>query len=353
MLYKLTVVALLFCSNVNRISGTGDVTDLTTNDIDEVASDPLGFDLDNDTETEDTNVEDTDNGVDLPDDTTDVDNDTGTEDTNDVEDTDTGDDTGDDNTEDDNNDTDVADTDDTNDTDLDTDDTDHDAAVSYDTNDDTDETDDTDDIDDTDDTDDDTDDDLDDDTDDVFDATQSGDSVDNTSSQDSVDNTQSGEGSQESDDKHSQSNEHSQSADSDEDECVGLLQTACGDVASADGGQECGFNKETGECYGIERRAGTIGSGNFDDGYNAARQSAAEEASELYTVVGVLGGVIGALVLIIAGGGYYLYNKNGYRMRSFELEEATRSGQTMSVMDDGHELIQIRTVQDGSPQITK
>eukprot|EP01083_Nonionella_stella_P233826 823444_1 len=101
MLYKMTVDALLFCSNVKRISGNGDVTDFTKNDIDEVASDPLGFDLDNDTETDDTNVEDTDNGDDLPDDTTDVDKDTGTEDTNDVEDTDKGDDSGDYNTEDD------------------------------------------------------------------------------------------------------------------------------------------------------------------------------------------------------------------------------------------------------------
>merc|ERR1712204_100003 len=60
-------------------------------------------------------------------------------------------------------------------------------------------------------------------------------------------------------------------ADSDEDVdlCIGLQQLDCSSLIEDDGDAECAFNTVTGDCYSIERRDGRMGSGNFDDGYNA------------------------------------------------------------------------------------
>eukprot|EP00484_Ammonia_sp_Unknown_P016116 CAMPEP_0197055446 /NCGR_PEP_ID=MMETSP1384-20130603/65557_1 /TAXON_ID=29189 /ORGANISM="Ammonia sp." /LENGTH=232 /DNA_ID=CAMNT_0042489029 /DNA_START=146 /DNA_END=844 /DNA_ORIENTATION=+ len=103
----------------------------------------------------------------------------------------------------------------------------------------------------------------------------------------------------------------------DEDECTGLSQTACAEAIDDDGDVECGYNADKASCYPVTRRAGNLGSGNFDDGYIAAQEAAAQETSQLYTVVGVLGGVVGALVLVIGGGAYYLYNK---KHQKFEID---------------------------------
>merc|ERR1719251_769480 len=81
-------------------------------------------------------------------------------------------------------------------------------------------------------------------------------------------------------------------------------------IDSADGDAECTYNEQTGECYGIVRSQGIRGNGNFDDGYNAAKNAAKEESDQLNTIVGVLGGIIGALILVIAGGAYYIYTKD-------------------------------------------
>merc|ERR1719242_2955007 len=61
--------------------------------------------------------------------------------------------------------------------------------------------------------------------------------------------------------------------DSDEEDlCIGLTQNECGAIVRDDGDAECAFNTVTGDCYDIERREGRMGSGNFDDGYNTARE---------------------------------------------------------------------------------
>merc|ERR1711997_352407 len=59
---------------------------------------------------------------------------------------------------------------------------------------------------------------------------------------------------------------------------------------------------------------GIHGKGNFDDGFVAAQQEAQQESSSLYTAIGILGGTLGALVLVIAGGVYFLYSRNKYEV---------------------------------------
>merc|ERR1712228_955019 len=91
--------------------------------------------------------------------------------------------------------------------------------------------------------------------------------------------------------------------DSDEEDlCIGLTQNECGAIFRDDGDAECAFNTVTGDCYDIERREGRMGSGNFDDGYNTAREQADNEQAQLELLVTVLGVTVGLLVLIIIGG---------------------------------------------------
>merc|ERR1711994_560834 len=97
-------------------------------------------------------------------------------------------------------------------------------------------------------------------------------------------------------------------ADSEEEDvCVGLVETDCNDLTDDDGDLECAYNKVSGDCYGIERREGRFGSGNYDDGFIAAQKEAEKENSGLYAVIGVLGGVIGIMLLMVAFGAYYFY----------------------------------------------
>merc|ERR1712154_453521 len=70
-----------------------------------------------------------------------------------------------------------------------------------------------------------------------------------------------------------------------EDLCVGLTQTECGGIVRDDGDAECAYNAVTGDCYDIERREGRLGRGNFDDGYNTARQKADDEQAQLELLV--------------------------------------------------------------------
>merc|ERR1712129_531201 len=86
----------------------------------------------------------------------------------------------------------------------------------------------------------------------------------------------------------------------------------------------CAYNVVSGDCYGIERREGRFGSGNFDDGFIAAQEEADQQTSGLYAVIGVLGGVVGIMLIVIVFGGYYLYNK-------------TNKGQVAQIADEsGH-----------------
>merc|ERR1712244_85040 len=113
-----------------------------------------------------------------------------------------------------------------------------------------------------------------------------------------------------------------------EDICVGLIESDCDDVTDEDGDMECAYNAISGDCYGIERRQGRFGAGNFDDGFIAAQEEAEKESSGLYAVIGVLGGVVGIMLIVIAVGGYYLYNKTNKGHAPISDAEM---GQTVSV----------------------
>merc|ERR1719242_976116 len=148
-------------------------------------------------------------------------------------------------------------------------------------------------------------------TEDSIDDTDSG-SIDDTASGDDT----SGDDSDDNDDSNDEddsNDDDSLDADTDseeEDICDGLIENDCNDLTDDDGDVEGAYNAVSGDCYGIERREGRFGSGNFDDGFIAAQQEAEKENSGLYAVIGVLGGVIGIMLLVIAFGGYHLYNKS-------------------------------------------
>merc|ERR1712048_441348 len=108
-------------------------------------------------------------------------------------------------------------------------------------------------------------------------------------------------------------------ADEEEDPCEDLEAEECSDTHDDDGAQICALNIETNDCYEIVQSRGIYGKGNFDDGYKAAQSETDRETQQLNTVVGVMGGLIGLLLLIIVAGGYWMYTKQ--RHTKVEMEE--------------------------------
>merc|ERR1712087_740981 len=94
----------------------------------------------------------------------------------------------------------------------------------------------------------------------------------------------------------------------DDDVCLGLDSSECGNTFGDDGMQMCGYNTNTDDCFEVVMTAGQRGRGNFDDGYTMAQAELDEQASQLYTVIGILGGLVGLLVLTVMGGAYYIYS---------------------------------------------
>jgi len=167
------------------------------------------------------------------------------------------------------------------------------------------------------------------------------------SSEDSQNDSQSNENSEDSQSGEDSLNGSNDDDSLDEDECAGLAESDCNTMYDDDGDQECAFNKEGEECYGIARRAGQHGSGNYDDGFNAAQTQAAQKTDELVTIIGVLGAVVAMLMLVVVGGAYYVYSKkkgpNG-QIKEAEMEtEESSDGKTANVEDNGEEKILIET----------
>merc|ERR1712039_348692 len=126
-----------------------------------------------------------------------------------------------------------------------------------------------------------------------------------------------------------------------EDICVGLIESDCDDVTDEDGDMECAYNAVSGDCYSIERRQGRFGAGNFDDGFIAAQEEAKKDNAGLYAIIGVLGGVVGIMLIVIAFGGYYWYsqsNKSHAPVVSTELTDMA-NGQTINIDDDAQNLM--------------
>eukprot|EP00483_Globobulimina_turgida_P000022 UN00022 len=130
-------------------------------------------------------------------------------------------------------------------------------------------------------------------------------------------------------------------ASPEDDSCDDLEQTECNDEdEDGDGDKDCSFNSITQECYSIIRSEGQLGHGNFDDGYTAAQQQAVEDAAQLNKIVAVLGALIGLLILIIAGGAYYIYAK---QPKSKQSKQTVRANSVASME---------RIYNDESPMVT-
>merc|ERR1712039_643195 len=148
------------------------------------------------------------------------------------------------------------------------------------------------------------------------------DSSDSDSDSDDVSSTEQGE-----DEEEDTDTEFGAEGDSgDDDGWLGLDSSECGNTFGDDGMQMCGYNTNTDDCVAVVMTAGQRGRGNFDDGYTMAQQELDEQASELYTVIGILGGLVGLLMLTVLGGGYYIYSNK----KQFEYGH---SAVPMSVID--------------------
>merc|ERR1711971_1166120 len=106
-----------------------------------------------------------------------------------------------------------------------------------------------------------------------------------------------------------------------EDLCIGLTLNDCSEVVEDDGDAECAYNAVTGDCYSIERRDGRMGSGNFDDGYNAAIKQSDDDQAQLELLVAVLGVLVGILGLLVIGGAFYLYKKGSAKADHQHLDQ--------------------------------
>merc|ERR1712154_666172 len=125
----------------------------------------------------------------------------------------------------------------------------------------------------------------------------------------------------------------SETDDDDVDLCAGLEADECSSQFDDDGQQVCGLNINTDQCYEVVESRGIYGRGNFDEGYNSAQQEAEKAKSSLNLIVGIMGAVIGVLVLFVAGGAYFVYQKHNKALVSTAEEEDY--GMEMGDLEDG------------------
>lgn len=102
--------------------------------------------------------------------------------------------------------------------------------------------------------------------------------------------------------------------------CAQLTSSECGNAYANDGSAICAVNAVSQNCYAVVASSGIYGSGNYDDGFTAAQQSAEQESQKLNTIVGVLAGIITVMALGIIGGAYYLHTKSKRMIQEQELE---------------------------------
>merc|ERR1719195_2531011 len=145
------------------------------------------------------------------------------------------------------------------------------------------------------------------------------DDQDSSDSSSSSDDDMSSTAQGEDDEEEDVDTDFDDAGDDDADLCVGLDSSECGNTFGDDGMQMCGYNTNTDDCVAVVMTAGQRGRGNFDDGYTMAQQELDEQASELYTVIGILGGLVGLLMLTVIGGGYYIYSNK----KQFEYHRGT------------------------------
>merc|ERR1712130_73265 len=130
----------------------------------------------------------------------------------------------------------------------------------------------------------------------------------------------------------------------DVDECI-LTQNDCDSLVDDDGDRECAYNSVSSDCYSIERREGRLGSGNFDDGYNAAQVKATKDMDELNTIVGILGAIVAILVVIIAISAWFFYSQNN----KVDFEHERTRVRTMSEYNEDDDKVNVDIVECVAP----
>merc|ERR1719242_2564876 len=102
--------------------------------------------------------------------------------------------------------------------------------------------------------------------------------------------------------------------------CAQLATNECSNAYANDGTAICAVNAVSQNCYAVVASSGIYGSGNYDDGFTAAQQSAEQESQKLNTIVGVLAGIIVVMALGIIGGAYFLHTKSKRAVQEQEME---------------------------------
>jgi hypothetical protein len=160
------------------------------------------------------------------------------------------------------------------------------------------------------------------------------DSTDDSTSGDSDDDDSTSGDSDDDDSTSGTSDDDSTSGDSDSSDngsntvttanpttyCAQLATNDCSNAYANDGTAICAVNAVSQNCYAVVASSGIYGSGNYDDGFTAAQQSAEQESQKLNTIVGVLAGIITVMALGIIGGAYYLHTKSKRMVQEQELE---------------------------------
>jgi len=222
----------------------------------------------------------------------------------------------------------------------------------------------TDDSDDSDDDDDDSDD-----TDSDDDDSDDDDSDDDDSDDDDSDDTESDDESDDDDSDDTDSDDDSDDTDSDDDSddddddsddtdssdggsssatttssavsyCASLSSSQCANAYANDGTAICAVNSVSSNCYAVVASQGKYGSGNFDEGWNAASNEMEVETQNLQLIVGVLGGLVALLVLCVIAGGCVFWKK----VSAHELQ--------MSQNEMAVEMRQFNDTEDGQPMMT-
>merc|ERR1712061_195566 len=164
-------------------------------------------------------------------------------------------------------------------------------------------------------------------------SSDSNDDDDDTDSQDDNSSDDTDVESQDGDDNDDNNDDDTESDEEYVDPCADLEREECGEQHDDDGNQVCGLNVQTDTCYEVVESRGVYGRGNLDEGYNAAQQQAVEETANLNLIVGIMGAVIGVLVLFVAGGAYFVYQKHNKALVSTSEEEDY--GMEMGDLEDG------------------
>merc|ERR1712130_779753 len=113
--------------------------------------------------------------------------------------------------------------------------------------------------------------------------------------------------------------------------CAQLSSSQCANAYADDGSAICAVNAVSENCYAVVASKGKYGSGNYDEGYNAAATDLEQESQKLNAIVGVLAAIVVLLVLALLGGAYFLHQKT---KKMAQIAEESIVCETIEANDD-------------------